>query len=250
MRNIASSIMVLCCALCFCAEPDAAALIRNLDSDKFAIREKASKELLALGTKALPDLTLAHKLTNSAEVAKRLSLAIEILEVQATGGSIEDGYQLVLTKATENTYEALAFDLSLYNRSSDEKANLTPLHYSYQVDADTGPEEQLQIVGYVAVVKISQVTGEEKVGVEIVASLASAGSENTLAPGAKSIKRFFVPKRKRNRAEKVSKDTPGEEMPYSIPPGNYTLQILYTPYGNRNGKNPIESNVVRFKVEE
>jgi hypothetical protein len=249
MRTINCSMILLCCASGFCAEPDTAALIRNLDSEEFSVREKASKDLLALGSKVLPHLQMALTKADSAEVIQRLNSVIKVIEDETIGGAIVGGYQLVLKKATDiGHHELLAFDLLLYNRSEMEKPELNPLNFSYQL---TGEAEEFDepVAGTVfANVIIKKISGEGAI-LRAQDELKSRDSHRlNLASGERLVTRLSVPL---HDSIEVELDySTNVEMPLTFKPGECEVQIVYTRYPKTENVSQIKSNVLRFTVEE
>src|SRR5215207_8011311 len=63
-------------------DPAVAALVRNLGADDYRVREKAGRDLEALGDKALPHLKKALAETASPEVARRLSVLVRKIDYE------------------------------------------------------------------------------------------------------------------------------------------------------------------------
>lgn len=87
-----------------------------LGADDFETRNSASKQLVALGTGALPELKAAFKTTRDAEVGYRLAEVIKKLEVQQQMDTIAEG---LIALPSGLKYKVLAKGTGAIPKASD-----------------------------------------------------------------------------------------------------------------------------------
>jgi hypothetical protein len=79
------------------ADARIARLIADLDSKRFAVRERATRELMALKAEAIEPLEKALGQASSVEVLRRIRAILETLAIYQPGGDVVDGLKLRLT---------------------------------------------------------------------------------------------------------------------------------------------------------
>jgi RNA polymerase sigma factor (sigma-70 family) len=107
-------------------------LLADLDSDVFAQRQAASKELARLGPAVEPALREALKQTTSVEVRTRVRALLRGMEPQVTREQLRDGravqvLELIGTAAARRALEALAKGAAGEHRTEEAKAALKRL---------------------------------------------------------------------------------------------------------------------------
>lgn len=132
-----------CCSLVVTAEPAAdvtAAWIKDLSSDEFKVREKASRELWKLGDSVLPALREAV-LSDDPEVVTRARDALEKIELRITENTSERILSLIQSYRKSDS----RFKMSLLSELKDEKAYFQVLKlYSME-----NPEDQRELASVV-----------------------------------------------------------------------------------------------------
>jgi hypothetical protein len=113
------------------AAPDVRKLLDDLDSPRFAVRERATKALLRLREKALAPLKNALAAPRSAEFARRAQAILRQLAIYEPGGEISNGLKLCLTADRDSVKvgESLKLTTTLCNMT--EKPLTVRVGYSY-----------------------------------------------------------------------------------------------------------------------
>jgi hypothetical protein len=225
------------------------ALIRDLDDDRFAVREKSSAELAGQGTSALPAVLHALRQPASLEVEKRLQQAARRIPA-ASEGNIARGCRLSLSLPRLRYRADETIELNLAVRKVDPTApgfdalegtdrpiNRTSFHlrrvgwdepivsHSCTSDAD---------------VEVVQYSGEPPPSTHIV---SCGGSQARM-----------------KRCREVSSGTPtdviaSQKVPLehdpvgALPPGAYSLRLVYRGEDGDRRKDGLVSNEIFFIVE-
>jgi hypothetical protein len=114
-------------------------LIRKLGDDSFTVREKATRDLIALGSVALPFLREAAK-EKDPEVARRASLCLEQIKEDNSGGVLPSAVRLVAVRRPPGSVAAL---LDLLPGADEPLVREIKAALYAQVQATAKPDEAL-----------------------------------------------------------------------------------------------------------
>jgi hypothetical protein len=234
-------------------------LIQELDSDEYAVRQSASEKLLALGAPVLPMLQETVLNTKSAEVQQRARIAIERIKDEiVVGGPEVDGYKMSLSLSTDqDDDDKIQFDLTIRRRDKPMNAfHVCDVDYEI-LDGKEHPARAMvmrRIDGssnFVdAKVILTCLSGEVTESLECAKLMQELRKQEL---GEKQLSHYTFSKSGKD-AEKIEQKELAEDaieehdVPLSLSPGEYKVQIVYTPVAGSMRKK-LKSNVLRFKVK-
>jgi hypothetical protein len=100
-----------------------ARLIRELDDDSFAVRERATEALIRLGRSALPEVLTALRRPASPEVEKRLErIVADYADAPSSRGNVVSGLRAILSTERRMFRESEAIALTLTVHRVDTRA--------------------------------------------------------------------------------------------------------------------------------
>ena len=219
------------------ADQRIAALVRDLDSDRFAVRDRAARELLEIGPGALDHLKRVTERSPSVEVRDRAErLAREIRYRAVTGGPAVAGLRATLRSPKEvyRANEPIPLTLEVAN-VSDHAVNAPPARqFSYRLayGAENSFVVDFEFPSHGEII-VRQRTGVKPKRNGIVAcGVSGRRVPLMLEPGKVWLAEVRLPQH--------GPLSPGE---YEVHVGYYLREVL------PGAKEDLTSNSVRFKVE-
>jgi hypothetical protein len=263
-------ILALTCVAGRCAEDEAVSvetLVRDLDAEQFDTRQHASEKLVKIGEAALPLLKKTLQKTESAEVKLRARQAIESIEDDLNAGPAVDGYQLRLRMSTAvnaDNNERITFDLKLCNLTDKKLPDLQVNNVESEINDQREHAQDMKAIAHIAVstsvdakVILTPLSDQRLMEEDRLFAMRQAREDRMLAPGEKRVSHYNLRKEGAQedlREEELLDDEAIEEhdVHLSLPPGDYNIQILYTPVEGEAGSKAkaLKSNVLRFTVKK
>jgi hypothetical protein len=265
--NLVVLLLALCCAAGHCAEPappTVETLIGELDAEQFDTRRRATEQLVKIGEAALPLLKETLQKTESAEVKLRAQQVIASIGDELNAGPAVDGYQLRLRMSANvnaDNEELITFDLKLCNLTDKDLPDLRVADVESEINDQREHAQDMKkelfdngTTSVKAKVILTPLNGQ-LIEHWSQATRSMDMADTPLAPGEKRVSHYTLPKgdSPKKAQELDAADAIREhEVPLALVPGDYAMQIIYTPLEGEAGSKAkaLKSNVLRFTVKE
>jgi hypothetical protein len=203
-------------------------LIRHLDDDSFAVREKATAELKALGRQALPDILNALRRPDSPEVGKRLEEILGALAA-ASRGNVVSGLRTSLSRSVLRVSEDDDIILPFMVHRVDARAPVLEelektdkpidrVSVKLRYAGDERPRTRISRSPADAVFEVVQFAGEP--GPSIVYN--SCGTERVKSRRETEVRRGTPSDIVQTQKVKLT-----ERDLFQLPPGAYEVRLVY-----------------------
>jgi hypothetical protein len=262
-------ILALTCVAGRCAEDETVSvetLVRDLDAEQFETRQHASEKLVKIGEAALPLLKKTLEKIESAEVKLRARQAIASIEDELNAGPAVDGYQLRLRMSTAvnaDNNERITFDLKLCNLTDKKLPDLQVNNVESEINDQREHAQDMKAIAHIAVstsvdakVILTPLSDQRLMEEDRLFAMRQAREDRMLAPGEKRVSHYNLSRSDIARAKEAQLDEvdPIEEheVPLTLVPGDYDMQIIFTPVKGEAGSKAkaLKSNVLRFTVKK